>query len=253
MSVLIVNYHRTESTSSNAAGHVIADGEFDEQLNFIRSHQLPVISAAEMCIRSGREHSPRIAFTFDDGAKSDLRNALKLSMLGWSATFFVSTSNISKPGYLDAAEVKELAAMGMSVGSHSHEHRRLTRMPVRDAETNIRQSREILEDLLGAKVDRFAFPGGAYSSAILQLSNLHGFKHHFGTAWGVNRDGQSSEGRVFRRNNIIHGMPIDEYSDIVTLNRYRRRQAKYLLRTAAATLLPERLYGRVRRLATKSG
>lgn len=253
MSVLIVNYHRTESDPSNAAGHVISDSEFDEQIRLIQSHELPVISAAQLCDPADRDPAPRIGFTFDDGAKSDLQNALKLSRLGWSATFFVSTCNIAKPGYLDGAEIKELAAMGMSVGSHSHMHTRLTRLPAPIAEANLRQSREILEDLLGTMIDRLAFPGGAYSREVLQLSMQNGFRYYFGTAWGVNRGRHVIARRVFRRNNIIHRMKIDDYRNIVTLNHYWQRQTKYMVRSAAAALLPERIYGQVRRLVTKSG
>jgi peptidoglycan/xylan/chitin deacetylase (PgdA/CDA1 family) len=245
---LIVNYHRTVSDPGRAALHVLSDDEFDTQLDCIRGIGLRVIPAEQLCSNDGDTRQAQIGITFDDGCKSDMGNAEKLVKYGWSATFFVSTANIGSPGYLDADDLRELRRMGMVVGSHSHSHVRLTTLPLDEAQHNVQQSKTILAGILGSEVDRFAFPGGAYSPPVLRLIRDARFRYGFGTAWGVNRRMPQLGAGVIRRNNAIHGMSRSEFSNLISLKDLRRRQVAYWLRTAALRMLPEDAYRRVRRV-----
>lgn len=252
MSILIINYHRTTADLDGASTHVLSDTEFDAQLELIRTTGLSVVESVELCNPPDGKAVHKIGITFDDGFQSDLRNARKLASLGWSATFFISTANIGTLGYLDAADIHELRDLGMSIGSHSHEHVRLTAMAPREAEANIRRSKDVLEALLGVAVDRFAFPGGTYSSEVTKLVRLTGFRYAFGTRWGVNHLINSIDEEVIRRNNIIHGMPPPDFMNLISLRKYWRRELKYGLRTAAFRLLPERAYGLFRSLFVRT-
>ena len=60
------------------------------------------------------------ALTFDDGGSSALAAAHALERRGWRGHFFVTTGRIDTPGFLTAAQVRELAERGHTVGSHSH-------------------------------------------------------------------------------------------------------------------------------------
>jgi len=61
---------------------------------------------------------------------------------------------------LNWEEVKEMAANGITFGSHSHTHPILSRMPLDEAKEEIATSKKILEEHLGREVKHFAIPNG---------------------------------------------------------------------------------------------
>src|SRR5213593_1247464 len=82
--------------------------------------------AAYRVLDLGAALSPRdpaetcVALTFDDGTGDHLLEVLPvLKSRGITATFFITTSWVGRPGYLTRAGVAELARAGMSVGSHT--------------------------------------------------------------------------------------------------------------------------------------
>src|SRR4051812_25578445 len=65
-----------------------------------------------------------VRITFDDGNASDVEHALPaLQARGLKATFFVVAGRLGEPRFLDAADVKALAAAGMTIGCHGMRHR----------------------------------------------------------------------------------------------------------------------------------
>ena len=65
--------------------------------------------------------------TFDDGYVSDYTIVFPLmESLGIRATFFINTSNIGKPGFLNWSMVTEMQKKGNVFGSHGHNHLKMT-------------------------------------------------------------------------------------------------------------------------------
>jgi peptidoglycan/xylan/chitin deacetylase (PgdA/CDA1 family) len=61
---------------------------------------------------------------------------------------------------LNWEEVKEMATNKISFGSHSHLHPILSRVPLQEAQDDIKRSKQILEEQFGEKVRHFAYPNG---------------------------------------------------------------------------------------------
>jgi peptidoglycan/xylan/chitin deacetylase (PgdA/CDA1 family) len=57
-------------------------------------------------------------------------------------------------------EVQKMAKNGITIGSHSHTHPILSRMPIQKGKEEIFESKKIIEENLGIKVKHFAFPNG---------------------------------------------------------------------------------------------
>ncbi|MGA2315994.1 MAG: polysaccharide deacetylase family protein [Thermodesulfobacteriota bacterium] len=57
-------------------------------------------------------------------------------------------------------EVRKMAKNGITIGSHSHTHPILSRMPIQKAKEEILESKKIIEENLSIKVKHFAFPNG---------------------------------------------------------------------------------------------
>jgi peptidoglycan/xylan/chitin deacetylase (PgdA/CDA1 family) len=116
--------------------------------------------------------------TFDDGGISAFEETVpQLQERGWIGHFFVTTSRIGQPGFLDKNQIQEIRRLGHIVGSHSHSH------PVRISHCNDGtladewvRSCAILEDLLGEPVTVASVPGGFDSPRVARWAAAAGIK-----------------------------------------------------------------------------
>jgi peptidoglycan/xylan/chitin deacetylase (PgdA/CDA1 family) len=86
-------------------------------------------------------------------------------------------------------QVRELHALGMTIGAHTVTHPILARIPDDAAREEIAGSKRALERELGAPVTVFAYPngkpGGDYGAGHVAMVREAGFEAACSTAWGV--------------------------------------------------------------------
>jgi peptidoglycan/xylan/chitin deacetylase (PgdA/CDA1 family) len=106
--------------------------------------------------------------TFDDGGASALDAiAPALERRGWRGHFFMTTGWLGAPGFLTSDALRELAARGHIVGSHSKGHPLAMASLSRDElRREWQDSVETLADVLGARPAVASIPGGAYSPLV---------------------------------------------------------------------------------------
>lgn len=243
MTLLFINYHRTGSRSEGDDAYVLTHDEFAHQMQVLVASGIPVADPRQLDIVSDK-HS--VVVTFDDGYKSDLVNARQLASMGFSAMFFISTANIGAEGYLDPDEVRELERLGMVVGSHSHHHKRLNTLQSEEMRAELLLSKQILEQNLGHAVNAIAFPGGGYNKEVVTAAAIIGFRYLLTTDWGVCKMDVNLGSQLINRNNILRGMPDDEFMRLITLKSQRSRRTKFLVKQFVRTLLPKGLYRSIR-------
>lgn len=147
----------------------------------------------------------RIAITFDDGNSSDLAIALpELLGRGLTASFFVLTGRLHRAGSLSRADVMELKAGGMAIGSHGIDHRDLTVLAPEALTIELERSRAELEDICLAPVRSFAIPFGRYSRAVLQALFKAGYHTVHTSDGGVARPGEFVQPRRSIRSDMGH-------------------------------------------------
>jgi len=118
--------------------------------------------------------------TFDDGGASAVRIAQELELRGVRGMFFVVTGRIGTPGFLDADGVRELAARGHEVGSHSHTHPPyMGRLGAAELAEEWTRSRELLAELLGSPPMSAAAPGGSVSDELIKQVAQAGYAQLF--------------------------------------------------------------------------
>jgi len=121
-----------------------------------------------------------VRLTFDDGNRSDIDIALPvLQSLGRTATFFISTDMIGQPGYMDAADIGALHRAGMRIGSHGAAHVGWTGLDTATLLEHLARARAILEDIVGAAVDRVSIPFGRYDRRVLGALKQAGIRQVF--------------------------------------------------------------------------
>ena len=77
---------------------------------------------------------------------------------------------------LTSEQIRRLADEPLvTIGSHSHCHNLLDRIPLAEAEQSIRKSKEILQDLTGQQIRHFSYPNGDYNGALVSVLKRAGF------------------------------------------------------------------------------
>ena len=126
-----------------------------------------------------------LRLTFDDGNISDLAIAApELDKRGLRAAFFVLAGRIGRPGSLAGADIRELLAMGMEIGSHGFDHVDWTGLSPRRLEQQLRGSRQVIEDVAGVAVRAAAIPFGRYNAAVIRALRAAGYSQAYSSDGG---------------------------------------------------------------------
>lgn len=139
------------------------------------------LDQALACARGEAPDAPDrvVAITIDDGFACAHAHALPiLARFGVPATVFVVAGLIGQPAawladarlpvrpILSAPQLRELAAQGVTIGSHTMRHASLDACPDDVLAAELRDSRQRLEDLLAAPVGTFAYPYGRHDRRV---------------------------------------------------------------------------------------
>lgn len=127
--------------------------------------------------RGTADEAVATSITFDDGLISDYSHALPvLAEYKLPGEFFVSTSKIGTPGYMDWNHLNAMRETGMSIQSHGHSHQDLQTLSEKEITRELEYSKHLLEDKLGSEVTLFAAPFGSWNSFVLNEALRIGYK-----------------------------------------------------------------------------
>jgi peptidoglycan/xylan/chitin deacetylase (PgdA/CDA1 family) len=106
-----------------------------------------------------------VLLSFDDGTDAQFTVALpELQQRHLTATFFVPTVVIDKPGYFSTDQVRQLDTAGMTIGAHTWDHRRVDKYQGDDWRIQIDQPIAKLAKIIGHPIHYFAYPYGVWSA-----------------------------------------------------------------------------------------
>jgi peptidoglycan/xylan/chitin deacetylase (PgdA/CDA1 family) len=131
-----------------------------------------------------------VRITFDDGNASDVEHALfALNERGLTATFFVVAGRLGSPGFLDAEGVRQLAAAGMSIGSHGMRHRAWRSLDATALHEELVDAKRVLERVVGQPVTQAACPFGSYDHRVLGALRRCAYRRVYTSDRGAARSG----------------------------------------------------------------
>ncbi len=126
----------------------------------------------------GLDPQKHLLITFDDGGISAVEKiAPALERFGWRGHFFMTTGWLGAPGFMGADHLRDLAARGHVVGSHSETHPlRMSSCSPRELLREWTSSTERLADVLGVRPTVASIPGGAFSAAVAEAAGRAGIR-----------------------------------------------------------------------------
>ena len=130
--------------------------------------------------------------TFDDGYKDNLTIVAPImDELQLPFSVFITTDYLKKQlkYFLNAEELKELSSLpNVSIGSHAKSHVNLTQLSKNEIINEIRDSKSIIEDLIGKEVKMFSYPHGGVNKEIRDLVEDSGYKIAANSRFDTNKD-----------------------------------------------------------------
>ncbi len=179
----ILMYHAVCPPPDNPNRIFTSPELFEAQMRYLKRRRLHGVSMREFreAERTGSAKG-LVGLTFDDGYEDFLQYAVPvLEKFGFSATVFIVAGLLGGTNrweficdprpqlkLLGAEGIREVAARGMEVGSHSMTHRKLLGLERELLDEEVSGSRQVLSEVLGEAVDGFSYPYGFLDSASVQ-------------------------------------------------------------------------------------
>jgi peptidoglycan/xylan/chitin deacetylase (PgdA/CDA1 family) len=218
--VLVLMYHIVaEPRSGGEARYCCAPARFEAQMRHLRDGEIELVSLDAIgAAIEGRAPWPEdgVAVTFDDGFADTFANALPvLERYRIPATMFAVSDRIgdtnrwmSERGFperrlMSAAELREMSAAGVTIGSHTCTHPRLPSIGAAQRRAELCGSKARLEDLLGRAVTGFAYPYGLFDDDSRLAVEEAGYRFACSTRSGFN--GADADRYLLRRVEIYGG------------------------------------------------
>jgi peptidoglycan/xylan/chitin deacetylase (PgdA/CDA1 family) len=198
----VIQYHKIDKPGRGVLvrGGFTSPRRFARQMTHLKKLGFTFHTASELLAyyRENNAFPPKgITVTFDDGWKDGFTNAFPvLKRLGIKATMFVVASCIGETSakamaegevereHVSREDILEMSRAGIEFGSHSMNHKLLDRIPTKEIEYEVVESKRQIEDLLQLPCLTFAYPAGYYSEPSQRLIEEAGYIAAFSTVYG---------------------------------------------------------------------
>lgn len=191
----ILCYHEVRPDWSSPLA--VEPGAFQDHMRWVQRSRtvLPLPHALGRLDASGRLPRGLTALTFDDGFTGLYDHAFPLlARRRLPATVFLVAETLTERGRpvdwvdtpppyplttLTRDQVLEMQDAGVAFESHSYAHHDLTRLSHGECVQDLRESRELLEDLLRRPVTLLAYPRGRHSAHVRDAAARAGYTSAF--------------------------------------------------------------------------
>ena len=152
---------------------------FEEHLRYLKEQGYTMVTVEQLAKRleQGQSVDKYVALSFDDGYKNNHSVALPI-MQKYDAkgSFFVINKEMGDKEHMNEAEIKEMIAAGMELGSHTYSHAPLAKIDTKYLVWELDTSRYWLKKKFDGYIVRtLAYPNGSYNRTVVEAAQKYGF------------------------------------------------------------------------------
>jgi peptidoglycan/xylan/chitin deacetylase (PgdA/CDA1 family) len=217
--ILTYHYIRVNPDRNDRMGFAlsITPSDFAAQMDWLAQNGYHTITTADLYTYLngyGGLPSKPVILTFDDGYADFYTTALPiLRSHGFVAVSYVVSGFVGWPGYMTSAQIREADRSGMEIGSHTVNHPNLASLPAGAVRTQLVQSKEFLEQVVGHPVVSFCYPSGKYTSAVAAAVAAAGYQDATTTRFGYTFT--LANRYIWSRLRVSGGEPLDQFAAAV--------------------------------------
>ncbi|HLK53294.1 MAG TPA: polysaccharide deacetylase family protein [Candidatus Angelobacter sp.] len=230
----VLAYHELSPDVTDYS-YALSCGQFEQHLQL----------AAQLQGQSAKARPPiKVSVSFDDGHLSNYTHALPLlEKYGCKAIFFVIVGRIGQhKDFMTWDHLRELAALGHKVESHSWSHKFLTDCLDSDLHDELTRSRKTLEDRLSSPVEALSAPHGRWNRRLLRACAGAGYRQLYTSdPWPSS---VMREVEVIGRLVMVQSLDATRLLHWLTMGRAETglRRMQFLLKQSARRVLGNKLY-----------
>ncbi|WP_294154270.1 polysaccharide deacetylase family protein [uncultured Clostridium sp.] len=185
--VPVLYYH---SVNENAENEVTISPEMlEKQLDYINDNEYITITINELydhLINNQPIPEKSIVITFDDGYMNNYTEAFPLlKERNMKATIFCVGNSLDGSYYLSKDAIKEMSDYGIDIESHTVNHMHLDTLNYDEQLSEMKNSKDILENITGKNVTAIAYPFGDFNDDSIKAAKEAGYKLAFTTHLGL--------------------------------------------------------------------
>jgi peptidoglycan/xylan/chitin deacetylase (PgdA/CDA1 family) len=217
--ILTYHYIRVNPDRNDRLGFALSvtPSDFAAQMDWLAQNGYHTITTADLYTylnKYGGLPSKPVILTFDDGYADFYTTALPiLRSHGFVAVSYVVSGFVGWPGYMTSAQIREADRSGMEIGSHTVNHPNLANMSAAAVWSQLTQSKQFLEQVLGHPVLSFCYPSGKYTSAVAAAVAAAGFQDATTTRSGYTYT--LANRYIWSRLRVSGGEPLDQFAAAV--------------------------------------
>jgi peptidoglycan/xylan/chitin deacetylase (PgdA/CDA1 family) len=213
----ILVYHHVVPDHAPGVLFVTPD-EFEQHLRFLSDNGYQSVSFADLA--DSLEYSlplPErpVILSFDDGWENQFEYGFPLlQKYGFGATFYIVSGYVDHQNFMTTDQLQAMMAAGMTIGCHSHTHPALSSLGTgARLKDEVAGSKAWLEDHFGIAIDTFAYPYGAYNTAVAAAVKATGYR----TARTVDTGTRATADNLMTLPAVLYSQYVNHYRGNVEL------------------------------------
>ncbi|HEV7621101.1 MAG TPA: polysaccharide deacetylase family protein [Flavisolibacter sp.] len=183
--VPILCYHHIKDAAliKKNSGYTVAADTFKATMKALADSGYHTVSPDQLynyLVYGGSLPAKPVMITFDDTDEEQFTvGKTEMDKYGFKGVYYIMTISIGRPRYMTREQIKQLSDEGHTIGCHTWDHHMVTKYTGADWVNQLDKPRKKLEDIIGKKIDYFAYPFGLWNQAAIPELKQRGYKLAF--------------------------------------------------------------------------